>query len=285
MGVLNIIEKLRFYMSYPFVVYALVVGVFIALCSSLFGVSLVLKRFSFIGDGLSHVAFGAMSVSAVLNLANDTLLTMPITILVAIILLKLGENAKIKGDALIAILSVGSLAIGYMLVNMFSSSANVSGDVCTSLFGSTSILTLTKTEVIVCITMSLVVISLYIVFYNKIFAITFDETFAKATGVNTERYNLFIAIIIAIIIVLGMNLVGSLLISALIVFPALSAMRLMKTFRAVVICSAVMSIICALLGILSSILLSTPVGSTIVLVNIILFILSSIIGKVIRQCF
>ena len=282
MSVLNIIEKLRFYMSYPFVVYALVVGVFIALCSSLFGVSLVLKRFSFIGDGLSHVAFGAMSVSAVLNLANDTLLTMPITILVAIILLKLGENAKIKGDALIAILSVGSLAIGYMLVNMFSSSANVSGDVCTSLFGSTSILTLTKTEVIVCITMSLVVISLYIVFYNKIFAITFDETFAKATGVNTERYNLFIAIIIAIIIVLGMNLVGSLLISALIVFPALSAMRLMKTFRAVVICSAVMSIICALLGILSSILLSTPVGSTIVLVNIILFILSSIIGKVIR---
>ena len=163
MGVLNIIEKLRFYMSYPFVVYALVVGVFIALCSSLFGVSLVLKRFSFIGDGLSHVAFGAMSVSAVLNLANDTLLTMPITILVAIILLKLGENAKIKGDALIAILSVGSLAIGYMLVNMFSSSANVSGDVCTSLFGSTSILTLTKTEVIVCITMSLVVIYLYIV--------------------------------------------------------------------------------------------------------------------------
>ena len=282
MGVLNIIEKLRFYMSYPFVVYALVVGVFIALCSSLFGVSLVLKRFSFIGDGLSHVAFGAMSVSAVLNLANDTLLTMPITILVAIILLKLGENAKIKGDALIAILSVGSLAIGYMLVNMFSSSANVSGDVCTSLFGSTSILTLTKTEVIVCITMSLVVISLYMIFYNKIFAITFDETFAKATGVNTERYNLFIAIIIAIIIVLGMNLVGSLLISALIVFPALSAMRLMKTFRAVVICSAVMSIICALLGILSSILLSTPVGSTIVLVNIILFILSSIIGKVIR---
>ena len=282
MGVLNIIEKLRFYMSYPFVVYALVVGVFIALCSSLFGVSLVLKRFSFIGDGLSHVAFGAMSVSAVLNLANDTLLTMPITILVAIILLKLGENAKIKGDALIAILSVGSLAIGYMLVNMFSSSANVSGDVCTSLFGSTSILTLTKTEVIVCITMSAVVISLYMIFYNKIFAITFDETFAKATGVNTERYNLFIAIIIAIIIVLGMNLVGSLLISALIVFPALSAMRLMKTFRAVVICSAVMSIICALLGILSSILLSTPVGSTIVLVNIILFILSSIIGKVIR---
>jgi len=282
MGVLNIIEKLRFYMSYPFVVYALVVGVFIALCSSLFGVSLVLKRFSFIGDGLSHVAFGAMSVSAVLNLANDTLLTMPITILVAIILLKLGENAKIKGDALIAILSVGSLAIGYMLVNMFSSSANVSGDVCTSLFGSTSILTLTKTEVIVCITMSAVVISLYMIFYNKIFAITFDEIFAKATGVNTERYNLFIAIIIAIIIVLGMNLVGSLLISALIVFPALSAMRLMKTFRAVVICSAVMSIICALLGILSSILLSTPVGSTIVLVNIILFILSSIIGKVIR---
>ena len=231
---------------------------------------------------MSHVAFGAMSVSAVLNLANDTLLTMPITIIVAIILLKLGENTKIKGDALIAILSVGSLAIGYMLVNMFSSSANVSGDVCTSLFGSTSILTLTKVEVIICITMSLVVISLYIIFYNKIFAITFDETFSKATGVNTERYNLFIAIIIAIIIVLGMNLVGSLLISALIVFPALSAMRLMKNFRSVVICSAIMSIICALLGILSSILLSTPVGSTIVLANIILFILSSIIGKVIN---
>lgn len=280
--IIDIIDKLKFYIGFPFVVYALIVGVLIALCSSLFGVSLVLKRYSFIGDGLSHVAFGAMSISAVLSIANDTLITMPITIIVAILLLKVGDNAKIKGDAMIAVLSVGSLALGYMLMNIFSSSANISGDVCTSLFGSTSILTLSKEEVVVCIIASLVVILLYILYYNKIFAITFDENFAKASGLYTNRYNLFIAIIIAVIIVLGMNLVGSLLISALIVFPALSAMRIMKSFRSVVICSACFSVICAFLGIISSILLSTPVGSTIVLANIILFLVCSIIGKVIN---
>lgn len=261
---LKIIE----YLNYPFVRNAIVVGVLIALCSSLLGVTLVLKRYSFIGDGLSHVAFGAMSVATVLNMANKTLLIMPVTVLVAILLLKTGQNSKIKGDAAIAMLSVGSLAGGYMIMNVFPSSANISGDVCTTLFGSTSILTLSKNEVILCFILSLVVLFIFVVFYHKIFAVTFDENFTKATGVNTDRYNLLIAVIIALIIVLGMNLVGSLLISALVIFPALSAMRIIQNFKGVVIFSAVIAVVCALAGILFSIVFSTPVGSTIVIANI-----------------
>lgn len=264
-------NQLVFYFQFPFVRYAIIVGVLIALCSSLLGVTLVLKRFSFIGDGLSHVAFGAMAVAAVVGLTNDMPLVLAITTASAILLLLTGQNAKIKGDAAVAMISVGALAVGYMLMNIFSKSANVSGDVCTTLFGSTSILTLTKVKVWLCVILSVVVVALFVIFYNKIFAVTFDENFAAATGTRVKLYNLILAVIIAAVIVLAMNLVGSLLISALVIFPALSAMRLFKTFKSVTVCSAVISVVCALLGMLISIMFSTPVGSTIVVVDIFVF--------------
>lgn len=279
----EILIKLQSYFGYPFVRYALIVGVLIALCSSLLGVTLVLKRFSFIGDGLSHIAFGVMAVATIFNLSNDIILVMPVTIMTAILLLRTGQNTKIKGDAAIAMLSVGSLAIGYLIMNVFSTSANVSGDVCTTLFGSTSILTLTKSEVWICIIMSIIVVFLFCFYYNKIFAVTFDEQFAKAIGVRVERYNLLIAVVTAIIIVLAMNLVGSLLISALIIFPALSSMRIIQSFKGVVICSAIISVCCAVSGMLVSILFSTPVGSTIVVANMIVFFISCIIEKILRR--
>ena len=271
-------EKLALYWAYPFVRYALAVGVLSALCSSLLGVTLVLKRFSFIGDGLSHVAFGAMAVAAVLGLTDDMPLTLGITIVSAILLLRTGQNTKIKGDAAIAMISVGSLAIGYLLMNLFSTSSNLSGDVCSTLFGSTSILTLTRTEVRLCVVLSVIVAAIFILFYNKIFAVTFDESFAKAVGTKADRYNLLIAVTTAVVIVLAMNLVGSLLISALIIFPALSAMRVYQNFRAVTICSAVLSVCCAALGILISILAGTPVGSTIVAVDLAAFFVFSLLG-------
>lgn len=274
------LETLSVYFSYPFVRYALIVGVLIALSSSLLGVTLVLKRFSFIGDGLSHVAFGAIAVATVLGVSNNMMVVMPVTILAAILLLHTGRNTKIKGDAAIAMISVGALALGYLLLNIFSKSTNISGDVCSTLFGSTAILTLTKVDVWLCIGISLLVILIFLLFYHKIFAVTFDETFSQATGIHASRYNLLIAVITASVIVLAMNLVGSLLISALIIFPALSAMRLFKSFRAVILCSAVMSVICAAAGILISILASTPVGSTIVAMDIVMFAISWGIGKV-----
>ena len=256
-----------------FVQNALLVGVLVALCSSLLGVTLVLRRFSFIGDGLSHVAFGAMAVAAVVGLTNDMLLVLPVTILCAILLLAAGANAKIKGDAAVAMISVGALAIGYLLMNLFhpSGKANISGDVCTTLFGGTSILTLKSAEVWLSIALSAVVVLFFVLFYHKIFAVTFDESFAAATGANTRFYNLLIAVIIAVVIVLAMKLVGSLLISALVVFPALSAMRLFKSFRSVSICAAVISVVCAAAGILVSATAGTPVGSTIVVANIAVF--------------
>lgn len=272
-------NQLLYYLQFNFVIYALIVGVLIALCASLLGVTLVLKRYSFIGDGLSHVAFGAMSVAAVLHLVSNTILVMPVTIIVAVLLLKSGRNSMLKGDAAIAMLSVTSLAFGYMIMNVFSGSANVSGDVCSTLFGSTSILTLDIKEVIICIVLSVIVIALYIIFYNKIFAVTFDETFCNATGVPAGRYNFLIAVIIAIIIVLGMNLVGSLLISALIVFPALAAMRVSGTFKGVVILSVIFSVICSLVGMIVSILASTPVGATIVAMDLVCFIIMWIVGR------
>lgn len=275
----NMIDKFQFYMAYPFVRYALIVGVLIALCSSLLGVTLVLKRFSFIGDGLSHVAFGAMAIATVFKLANDTIFIMPVTVIAAILLLRTGQNSNLKGDAAIAMLSVGALAIGYMVLNLFSTSANISGDVCSTLFGSTSILTLTMGEVKLCVVMSVIVVVFYCLFYNRIFAVTFDENFTKAVGKNAEVYNLMIAVITAVIIVLAMNLVGSLLISALIVFPALSAMRVVHGFKGVVIYAAVLSVVAALVGILVSILFSTPVGSTIVTIDILVFGVNCIIGK------
>ena len=273
-----ILEKLTLYWAYPFVRYALVVGVLIALCSSLLGVTLVLKRFSFIGDGLSHVAFGAMAIAAVLQITNEMPLAMVITIISAVLLLRTGQNTKIKGDAAIAMISVGALAIGYLLMNIFSTSSNLSGDVCSTLFGSTSILTLSPVEVWLCVGMSVLVVAVFILFYNKIFAVTFDENFARATGTKAGLYNLLIAIVVAVIIVLAMNLVGSLLISALVIFPALSAMRIFKSFRSVTICAAALSVACSLIGILASILAGTPVGSTIVAVQIIAFGLSWLAG-------
>ena len=279
----EIFNKLSLYLQYPFVQYALVVGVLIALCSSLLGVTLVLKRFSFIGDGLSHVAFGAMAIAAVLQFTNDMPFVLLITIISAVLLLRTGQNAKIKGDASLAMISVGSLAIGYLLMNIFSTSSNLSGDVCSTLFGSTSILTLTLDEVWLCIILSVLMIAVFIFFYHKIFCITFDESFALATGVKAKLYNLILAVIIAVIIVLAMNLVGSLLISALIIFPALSAMRVFKTFKSVTICSAVLSVVCAVLGLLISIAFGTPVGSTIVAVDIVSFFIFMIIGKMIRR--
>ena len=268
------------YFAYTFVRYALVVGVLIALCSSLLGVILVLKRFSYIGDGLSHVAFGAMAIAAVVGLTDRMILTLPVTILCAILLLWSGQNAKIKGDAAIAMISVGALAIGYMLMNKFPTSSNISGDVCSTLFGSTKILTLTKSEVVLSIVLSIVVVIAFIALYNRFFAVTFDESFAKAVGTKTNILNFIIATIIAVIIVLAMNLVGSLLVSALIIFPALSAMRIFKSFRSVTICSAVISVFCALTGIIVSILLDTPTGATIVITDIAVFGLCSAIGKI-----
>lgn len=267
------------YFQYPFVRYALIVGVLIALCSALMGVTLVLKRFSFIGDGLSHVAFGAIAVASVLDLGNDMFFVLPVTIICAILLLRMGQNAKIKGDAAIAMLSVGALAIGYLLMNLFSTSTNLSGDVCSTLFGSTSILTLTRQEVWLCVGLSIVVVAVFLLFYHKIFAVTFDETFARATGVKVGVYNLLIAVIIAVIIVLAMNLVGSLLVSALVIFPALSAMRLFRSFASVTVCSAVLSVVCAAAGIIISILAGTPVGSTIVAVDILAFAIFSLAGR------
>ena len=299
------IDQLTMYFSFPFVRYALIVGTLIALCSSLLGVTLVLKRFSFIGDGLSHVAFGAMAVAGVLGpvlrelklrlgdsgfetglasvmqfiIDNDMVFILPVTVLCAILLLRTGQNTRIKGDAAIAMISVGALAMGYMLLNLFPKSSNVSSDVCTSLFGSTSILTLTVTEVWLCVGLSLAVMVIFILFYNRIFAVTFDEDFARAAGTRVEAYNLLIAVVIAVIIVLAMNLVGSLLISALIIFPAISAMRMFRSFKGVTICSAVLSVSCALLGILISILAGTPVGSTIVAADIAAFLIFSILAR------
>ena len=272
------LETLARYLEFPFVRYALIVGVLIALCSSLLGVTLVLKRFSFIGDGLSHVAFGAMAVASVLKITNHTVLILPVTIIAAVLLLRTGAHTKIKGDAAIAMISVGALAFGYLIMNRFSTSANISGDVCSTLFGSTSILTLSMRDVTLCAVLCAIVVILFVVFYHKIFAVTFDEDFASATGVNVRRYNLLIAVIIAVIIVVAMNLVGSLLISALVIFPALSAMRLFGNFRAVTICSAVLSVVCAFAGIIISILAGTPVGSTIVAVDVLVFVICFIAG-------
>lgn len=277
------LDMLAVYFHYPFVRYAMLVGVLIALSFSLLGVSLVLKRFSFIGDGLSHVAFGAMAVATVMDVASDTAVVLPVTIAAAVLLLRTGQNARLKGDAAIAMISVGALASGYLLLNLFSRSANLSGDVCSTLFGSTAILTLSETDVWLCVVLSLVVVILFTVCYHRIFAVTFDETFAKATGMKADRYNLLVAVVTASVIVLAMKLAGSLLISALIIFPALSAMRLFKSFRGVILASAVLSVVCAAAGIFLSIVASTPVGATIVCMDMAVFALCSLAGMVLKR--
>lgn len=276
---MNAFEMLGEYFSYEFVWFALIVGTLIALCSSLFGVVLVLKRFSFIGDGLSHVAFGALAIATVMNVTDNMLIVLPVTVVCAVLLLKTGQNTKIKGDAAIAMVSAGALALGYLIMSIFSTSGNVAGDVCSTLFGSFSIITLARYEVILCVVLSLAVIALFILLYNRIFAITFDESFAKASGTRASLYNLFVAVITAVIIVLAMNLVGSLLISALLIFPALSAMRVARRFKSVVICSAMISTLCAIVGIIFAILFSTPVGPTVVAADIVAFLICFAVGK------
>lgn len=271
-----------FYFNFPFVRYALIAGALIALCSSLLGVTLVLKRFSFIGDSLSHVAFGAMAIASILSVNSDMLLVMPITVACAVLLLRKNGAVNLRGDGALAMLSVGALALGYLVLNLFATSSNLTGDVCSTLFGSTSILTLTLAEVWLCAAMSVLVVGAVVFFYHKIFAITFDETFAAATGVNAALYGTAVAAVTAVIIVLAMNLMGSLLTSALVVFPALSAMKLFKSYRGVVICSAVLSVSCALTGILIAILGSTPVGSTIVAVDIAAYLICWGAAKITR---
>lgn len=281
---MELLQKLDMYFQYPFVRYALIVGVLISLCASLLGVTLVLKRFSLIGEGLSHVAFGLSAVAGVLNITDDIFVILPGTILCAILLLK-GSQRRLKGksiagDATIAMISVGAMATGYLLMNFFPPSSNMAVDVCVTLFGSTSILTLQLREVILCVVLSLGVLVIYFLFYHKIFALTFDENFAMATGVKIKSYNLLIAIVVAVIISLAINLVGSLLISALIVFPALSAMRVFKSFKAVVICAGILSVLCAVVGILIAILAGSPVGPTIVAANIFIFFLCWVVGGI-----
>ncbi|MCR5358112.1 MAG: metal ABC transporter permease [Lachnospiraceae bacterium] len=276
---MGVLETFRAYFSYPFVRYAFVVAVVMSLSASLLGVTLVLKRFSFIGDGLSHVAFGAMAIASVCGLINNNVIVLTLTVIAAVILLKTGSNTKVKGDAAIAVFSVGALAVGYFIMNVFSVSSNISGDVCSTLFGSTSLLTLSGTEVWFSIVLAIIVIVLFVILYNRIFAVTFDEDFANATGLNADRYNLIIAVLIAVVIVMGMNMVGSLLISALVIFPALAAMRLFGDYRSVVICSAVIAVVCAMTGMLISIILSTPVGATIVIADMLVFIIASVIKR------
>lgn len=266
-------ELLR-YLEYPFVRYAIVAAMLISLCSALVEVILVLKRYSYIGDGLSHVAFGAMSIALVLGMIQQKMyLVFPITTVAAILILKSGQNKRVQGDAIVGMVSTGALALGYLLMNLFPPTANISGDVCSTLFGSTSILTLSKAEVWLCVIASIIVLIIFVMLYPKIFAVTFDENFSKATGLKADQINLILAVIIAVIVVLAMNLVGSLLISALVIFPALSVMQLFKSFKAVLIGAAVLSEICTVTGMLVAILCSTPVGATIVTVDIIAFII------------
>ena len=274
----EIFLKLSAYLEMDFVRYALIVGVLIALCSALLGVTLVLRRFSMIGDGLSHVAFGAATVSAVCGLTSDTIIVLPVTVAAAVLLLRVGKSSRLKADSAIAMISVASLAFGYLLTSIFSSSANINGDVCGALFGSVKIISLTKLDLWTCVILSAVVIGMFLLFYNKIFALTFDEEFSSATGVRTSLYNTFIAIVTAIVIVLAMNLVGALLVSALIVFPALSAMRIMKSFRGVTLLAAVISVVCVLIGLFITIMAGTPAGATVVSVNIVLYLILSLVG-------
>ncbi len=273
------IENITYYFSFPFVRYAFFVGIMISVCSALFGVVLVLKRFSFLGDGLSHTSFGALAVATVLNVTNELLIVFPVTAVIAVILLKKGKNVKVKGDAALAMVSAGALAVGYMLLNLFPGGKNISGDICGTLFGATSILTLGKSDVTLCAVLSALVLLFFVVFYHKIFVVTFDESFAESRGISTNCYNTIIAVVTSVIIVVAMKLVGSLLISALIVFPALSAMRVFDSFKGTIICSVILALVSSALGIILSVLASTPVGPSIVIMNILFFIIFSAVGK------
>ena len=276
--------KIIFYFkNFPTIRYATLALLLISLCAALLGVTLVLKRFSMIGDGLSHVTFGAAAIATAMGLVTPIYVSLPITVLAAVLLLKIRSNTKIQGDAAIAMVSAGSLAFGYLIMNLFpGKSSSISGDACTNLFGQ-GILGINKQDVAICAILSALVLFIFIFFYNKIFAITFDESFSRATGTRAEVYNTLIAVITGVIIVVSMNMVGALLISALITFPALSAMRVFKTFRSVIICASVISIACAIIGVLVSLAVKTPVGSTIVVADVAAFGLFSLIGAILKR--
>ena len=265
-------ETLLEMLSYPFMVRAFVVGILVALCSALLGVSLVLKRYSMIGDGLSHVGFGAMAVAAAAN-AAPLAVAIPVVIVAAVLLLRISGSSRIKGDAAIALISTSSLAIGVMVISM---TTGMNTDVYNYMFG--SILAMSQEDVALSVTLAVVVLALYIFFYQKIFAITFDETFARATGVKSGLYNTLIAVLTAVTIVLGMRMMGALLISSLIIFPALTAMRACRTFRSVTIHAAVISVVCLAAGLLMSYLGGTPAGASVVMANIAALILYSLAG-------
>lgn len=266
---LNVISQM---LSYPFMIRAIIVGVLVSLCAALLGVSLVLKRYSMIGDGLSHVGFGSLAIAAALNLA-PLQVSIPVVVVAAFLLLRLSESSKIKGDAAIALISTSALAIGVLVI---SQTTGMNTDVYNYMFG--SILAMNTGDVYLSIILSAVVLILFILFYTKIFAVTFDETFSKATGIKAGTYNMLIAILTAITIVLGMRMMGSLLISSLIIFPSLTSMRLCKNFKSVVICSAILSVICFLIGITISFIYATPTGASIVAVDIVMFLLFSLIS-------
>lgn len=261
------LETLAMMFSYTFLVRAVIVGLLVSLCSALLGVSLVLKRYSMIGDGLSHVGFGTLAIATAFNAAPLSV-SIPIVVLAAFLLLRISENSKIKGDAAIALISTSSLAIGAAII---SKTTGMNTDVCNYLFG--SILAMSKEDVKFSIILAIVVLVLFIFFYNKIFAVTFDETFARATGTKTGLYNMLIAILTAITIVLGMRMMGAMLISSLIIFPALTSMRVCKRFKTVTICSSLISVICFFIGVVISYLYETPTGASIVILNLIAFLL------------
>ena len=276
---IELFETIKLYFSFSFVIYAFVAGIMIAAVSSLLGVTLVLKRFSYIGDGLSHTAFGAMAMASVLKMTNTTLFVLPVTMICAILILCAKENSKIKGDASVAMISTGALAIGYFLMNIFSPPANLSGDVCSTLFGSTLILTLTKADTIFSVVIAAFVIILFLYFYNRIFALTFDEDFAHTCGTNTKIVNIIFASVVAAVIVLAMNLVGTLLISALIIFPSVSSMIIFKSFKRVTVFSCIFSITGTITGLFVSVISGTPVGATIVVIDILIFAICTVISK------
>ena len=258
--------------SYTFLVRAVIVGLMVSLCAALLGVSLVLKRYSMIGDGLSHVGFGTLAIATAMNMAPLTV-SIPIVVFAAFMLLRISENSKIKGDAAIALISTSSLAIGVVIIS-FTTGMNT--DVCNYMFG--SILAMNRGDVTLSVILASVVLVLFILFYNKIFAVTFDENFAKATGTKAGMYNMLIALLTAVTIVLGMRMMGALLISSLIIFPALTSMRTCKKFKTVTICSAIISVVCFFIGVIASYVYATPTGASVVIVNIVAFLIFSAVG-------
>lgn len=271
------LDLLKELFSYTFIVRALIVGIMVALCAALLGVSLVLKRYSMIGEGLSHVGFGALALAMALNMA-PLKVAIPIVAIAAFLLLRISENSKIKGDAAIALISSSSVAIGVIVVSV---TTGLNTDVCNYLFG--SILAMSKGDVYLSVSVSVVVLVLYILFYNKIFAVTFDESFAKATGTKAERYNMLIALLTALTIVVGMRMMGAMLISSLIIFPALTSMRVCRSFKGVVICSVVLSVICFFIGIVISFAFSIPAGASVVAVNLAVFCIFCAAGLLLKK--